>query len=95
HFIKQDGTIIHGEFFTHLFYLIDWIKKFRIIQEDLFKIKILAVLSGEINKYDKRKIENKIKLLMGDNCKIEWTFVEDINYTKNGKYLYTKSLIRI
>jgi len=30
---------------------------------------------------------------MGQNCKIEWEFVSDIEKTASGKFLYTQSLI--
>ena len=94
HFVKEDGTIIHGEFFTHLFYLKDWVKAFQIIQEDYNKIRILVVQVGEAaDENQKKDIENKIRVVMGENCKIHWEFVEDIPGTKSGKYLYTKSLV--
>lgn len=94
HFVKEDGTIIHGEFFTHLFYLKDWVKAFQIIQEDYNKIRILVVQVGEAaDENQKKDIENKIKVVMGENCKIHWDFVKDIPGTKSGKYLYTKSLV--
>jgi len=93
HFIKEDGTMVHGEYFTHLFYLKDWIKAFQVIQEDYRKIRILAVLQGDINMAEKREIENKIKLVMGKDCNIVWEFVEEIPKTRSGKHLYTKSLL--
>jgi len=93
HFIKKDGTIIHGEYFTHLFYLKDWVKAFQVIQEDYKRIKILVVLQNKMNESEKRDIEDKIKLVMGQDCKIIWEFVEEIPKTKSGKYLYTKSLV--
>jgi phenylacetate-CoA ligase len=93
HFIKKDGTIIHGEYFTHLFYLKDWIKTFRVIQEDYDKIRILAVPQGKINEIEKKDIENKIKLVMGKDCKIYWEFLEEISKPKSGKHLYTQSLL--
>ena len=93
HFIKEDGTIICGEYFTLLFNLKDWIKSFQIIQEDYRKIRILVTLQGNINHAEKREIENKIKLVMGKNCNIIWEFVEEIPKTQSGKYLYIKSLL--
>jgi phenylacetate-CoA ligase len=92
-FLTKNNTVIYGEYFTHLFYLKDWIKKFRVVQEDYEKIKIMAVLNGEINIPEKNEIENKIYLVMGKNCAINWEFIEDIPVSKSGKYLYTISLI--
>jgi phenylacetate-CoA ligase len=93
HFILENRTIIHGEYFTHLFYLKDWVKVFQVIQEDYLKIRILIVITGKINSSDQIDIENKIKLVMGSNCKIIWDIVDEIPKTRTGKYLYTKSLV--
>jgi phenylacetate-CoA ligase len=93
HFILEDGTLIHGEYFTHLFYLKEWIIAFRIIQEDYLKIRIQIVIKGKINPSDQADIENKIILVMGSNCRIIWDIVDDIPKTPSGKYLYTKSLM--
>jgi len=93
HVIREDKTIIHGEYFTHLFYLKDWIKSFQVIQEDYKKIRIFAILQGDINNTEKRDIENKIKLVMEDDCDIIWEFVDEIPVTSTGKHLYTKSLL--
>jgi len=93
HFVKEDRTVIHGEYFTHLFYLKDWVKAFQVIQEDYKRIRLLVVCEGKINESEKRDIEDKIKLVMGKDCKIIWDFVDDIPKTKSGKYLYTKSLV--
>lgn len=94
HFIKKDGTIVHGEYFTHLFYLKDWVKAFKVIQEEYENIKILIVLNGFVKEFEKENIENKIRIVMGHGCKIFWEFVDEIPKTPSGKYLYTKSLIR-
>jgi phenylacetate-CoA ligase len=92
-FIKEDGTIIHGEYFTHLFYLKDWLTTFQVVQEDYKKIRVIIVLQNGINMLDKNDIETKIKLVMGQDCTVIWEFVEEIPKTQSGKYLYTKSLL--
>jgi phenylacetate-CoA ligase len=92
HFVTKDGTLIHGEYFTHLFYFKDAIKKFQVIQEDYQQVRILAVLKNSLSEVDKRDIEHKIRLVMG-NCSIRWDVVDDIPKSPGGKYLYTKSLV--
>lgn len=96
HFIKEDGTTVPAEFFIHLIGVVcnkGFIKKFQVIQEDYSIIKILVILEGEINESEKKDMEDKIKLVMGQDCKITWDFVKEIPNTKTGKYLYTKSLV--
>lgn len=95
-FIREDGNIVLGYFFVHLFGVIHnrgFISKFQVIQEDYKKIRILIVPEFEISDLEKRNIEDKIKTAMGKDCEIIWDFVEDIPKTKSGKYLYTKSFV--
>lgn len=93
HFIKQDKTVIYGEYFTHLFYGREWVEAFQIIQEEYDKVRILLVLQSNIIDTDKKDIEKKIRLVMGKNCTIIWDVVSEIKPTKSGKRLYTKSLV--
>ena len=93
HFILKNGTTIHGEYFTHLFYLKDWVEKFQVIQEDYNKIRIMIVARGEVPDRCKHDIDAKIRLVMGQKCQIKWDFVDDIPKTASGKYLYTKSMV--
>lgn len=94
HFIRKNGTIVHGEYFTHLFYLKDWVEGFQVIQEDYDKIRLMIVARGEVSDHCKHDIDAKIRLVMGQECKIMWDFVDSIPKTPTGKYLYTKSLVR-
>jgi len=95
-FIKKDGTIVIGYFFVHLLGVLlnkGFIRKFQVIQEDFNQIKILSVLEKDLPDFEKKEIEQKIKVEMGADCKIIWNFVDDIPKTKSGKYLYTQSFV--
>ncbi len=95
-FIRKDGNIVIGYFFVHLMGVVynkGFIKKFQVIQEDYDRIRILAVTNGTLPDSEKKNIEDKIKLQMGQDCKVTWSFVDEIPKTKSGKYLYTKSLL--
>jgi phenylacetate-CoA ligase len=94
HFIRKNDTIVHGEYFTHLFYLKDWVERFQVIQEDYDKIRLMIVARGEVSDLCKHDIDEKIRLVMGQECKITWDFIDSIPKTPTGKYLYTKSLVR-
>lgn len=95
-FIKADGTTISPIFFMIIFmgfYEKRFFKKFQIIQEDYKKIRILIVPENSKDILYKKDIEEKIRLMMGYDCKINWEFVDDIPKSKSGKYIYIKSLI--
>jgi len=88
HFRKKDGTIIHGEYFTHLFYFKDWIKKFQIVQKDYDLVEVKIVLDGAKDEKEIAQINKKIKLVMGSECLVRFTFVDGIDGAKE-KYRYT------
>jgi phenylacetate-CoA ligase len=96
HFILNNGTTVPAEYFIHLLGVVcnkGEIEKFQVIQEDYDTIRILAVPKDEVSDHYRSNIDAKIRLVMGQGCKIKWDFVDDIPKTPSGKYLYTKSLV--
>ncbi len=96
-FENKNGDLIDGEYFTHLIYFKDYINKFQVIQEkeDFIIIKLILNERESFvkNKKDFDEITEKIKLVMGENTKIEYKLVDDILPTKSGKYRYTISKV--
>ncbi len=97
HFILENGTTVPAEFFIHLLGVVcyeqELFEKFQVIQEDYNEIQINVVSRKEIPVQYKNDINEKIRVVMGPECKIIWNIVDDIPKTPSGKYLYTKSLI--
>jgi phenylacetate-CoA ligase len=98
-FLTTNGDLIDGEFFTHLLYFQDWVQKFQVIQENYNYIKFIIVpQKKDSNSYlkqsnDLAEIKNKVKQVMGEDCKIEFEFVNDIEKSTSGKYRYTISKV--
>lgn len=94
-FKTTTGDKIDGEFFTHLFYHKAWCAKFQVIQEELEKItiRIVKTTKRKLSENEINDIESPIKKVMGNNCKINWEFLDNIDPLKSGKYLYTISKI--
>ena len=97
-FRTKDGKIIPAEFFIHFIGVVynkGFISKFQVVQKDYDLIIIKLVLKDEMkfNLYKKRIIDS-IKDVMGQNCNVEFEFVNDIESTKSGKYLYTVSEVK-
>ena len=93
-FRTKEGKIIPAEFFIHIVGVVfnkddSWIKKFQVIQEDYDRVVIKVIKSKEPTKEDMDSIINSFKKVMGDECKIEFDFTNEINPLKSGKYLYT------
>ena len=93
HFLLRNGTRIHGEFFTHLFYFRDWVEQFQIDQLDYDYLRISVVPNLTIDERDRAVISENIRTVMGKECKLEWLCVDQIKTTPQGKYLFTRCLI--
>ena len=92
-FKTKRGKIIPAEFFIHFIGVVhnkNYIKKFQVIQKDYDYIVIKAVVL-DVRKFNESKnnIINSIKTVMGQDCKVDFEFVDEIPSTKSGKYLYT------
>jgi phenylacetate-CoA ligase len=91
HFRTQDGKIIHGEYFTHLFYHQPGIRQFQVIQRDCDFVEILTVSQDALEPGWIREIEQKIKLVMGEACTVKFTRVSHIQASASGKFRFTIS----
>ncbi|MHC4281069.1 MAG: phenylacetate--CoA ligase family protein, partial [Planctomycetota bacterium] len=89
HFLKKDGSVIHSQFFVALFFFKPWVREFKVVQKDYELIEILVALEQEVDQGDVEVITGKIKEVMGQNCKVEFKFVDEVPPTDSGKYLYT------
>ena len=94
HFILKDGTLVHGEFVTHLFYLREWVEQFQVDQVEYDRVRIRVVRNGESDENDVREIEHAIQFVMGSDCKLEWEYVDSIEKSPQGKHLFTRCLVR-
>lgn len=95
HFINSKGDLIHSEYFTHLFYFRPWLKKYQVIQIKPEKIICKLETFSNPPKNDLADIENKIKILMGQNCDIDFKIVNKIPSLKSGKFCFTQRKFQI
>jgi len=82
-----DGKYIHGEFFTHIFWEIEHVKEFQVIQETLDTIVIKIVPEEG---FDEKSLEI-IRKMIGErsrNWNIEFKLVDTIERTNAGKYKF-------
>jgi phenylacetate-CoA ligase len=93
HFITSDGTLVNGEYFTHLFYFREWVDEFQVVQEKVDAISINYVPRCAASEQDLDDINGKIRLVMGVDCRIEWHQVDEIPRTPQGKLLFTRCLV--
>ena len=91
-FQNKKGDKIDGEYFTHLLYFIPEVNRFQFIQEDFTNIVIkIQGVKGSIPREKTLDIIQKVRLVMGDDCIVSFSYVDEIEKTKTGKFLYTFS----
>lgn len=88
------NKIVPSEYFIHIIGVVfnkknSWIKKFQIIQKEYNLIEIKIIKNYDELKDDLTNIEDGIKKVMGEDCEVRFSFVDEIKPLKSGKFLYT------
>ena len=95
HIVKRNGSLIHGELFTHLFYFVNEIKKFQVIQEDYEKFTVnIEPNIGGINQQVLNNIHQKIDQIMENQCEVDFNILTDLPKLKSGKYQFVFSKVK-
>ncbi len=91
-FRTRTGTLVDGEYFTHLLYFRDWVHKFQVVQRDyediVFKI---AGPCSDVPGAVADEIVSKTRIVMGSACRVRFELMDDIPPSPSGKYRYTVS----
>jgi phenylacetate-CoA ligase len=88
------NKIVPSEYFIHIIGVVfnkknSWIKKFQIIQKEYNLIEIKIIKNYDELKDDLTNIEDGVKKVMGEDCEVRFSFVDEIKPLKSGKFLYT------
>jgi len=91
-FVAKNGSLVHGEYFTHLFYGVDDVVKFQMIQNEDLNIH-LKVISKEqdLNSEYLKHFKTKVHEMLGEEIEMNIEFVSNIPPTASGKLLFTIS----
>jgi len=90
-FRTVEGVQVDGEYFTHLIYFRDWIEKFQFVQEELDHIIVNIIPVVSPPQSDVLEIEQKIKVVMGDGCRVSFNFLTELADPQSGKFRFTIS----
>ena len=93
-FVTSQGSLVHGEYFTHLFYGIDEVIQFQVIQETLqdITLKLVTKAGASCASYID-EFKQKTNEILNNNCNFDVQFVDKIEPTKTGKLLFTISKV--
>lgn len=89
--ILGKNKVIHGEYFTHLFYGCRSVKQFQVIQKNKDNIDLKIVKTEDYNVNEINKIIHEIFEYSG--LKVNLEFVNEIHPTKAGKRMFVVSEI--
>ncbi len=86
-----DGRLVHGEFFTHLFYHKPGIRNFQVRQNSDASIDILVVIGPGFEHSVFERITSVVREHMGPTAVVRSQVVTDIAATRTGKRMFTIS----
>ena len=86
-----DGTRIHGEFFTHLFYDDESVMQFQVIQTSMAEVKLRIVpkAKSDVKSYD--DVMDRIVEILGGSTKVQLELCDEIPPSASGKHRFTIS----
>ncbi|HHT9107468.1 MAG TPA: phenylacetate--CoA ligase family protein [Candidatus Wunengus sp. YC63] len=94
-FIASDGTLVHGEYITHLFYTTKSIQQFQIIQDNYRDFKISIVSNDPQNAtIELEIIKSRLEEQFHSPLNIRVHFVNQIDKTITGKQKFTICYIK-
>ena len=87
--ITKNGDIVHGGYFMVLLFYRDWILHYQVVQKSYSHLVFRIIKSDST--YQQSELDEITKdsqIVMGDDCKIEFKFVNEISPSPSGKYRY-------
>jgi phenylacetate-CoA ligase len=91
-----EGKLIHGEFFTHMFYDLPEVASFRVEQERVDALNVLIVLKDKTqNGRIVELLQQRCRAAMGANVAVAINEVTNIDRTQTGKHRFTVSTVPI
>lgn len=95
-FRRNDQTLVDGEYFTHLLYFRPWVWKFQVVQKSYTHILFKVVSNnGQPPKEELDEIASRSRIAMGDDCKVDFEFCEELPALRSGKFRYTISEVGV
>ncbi|MBK5291189.1 MAG: phenylacetate--CoA ligase family protein [Acidobacteriia bacterium] len=90
-FLMPDGRIVHGEYFTHLFYGRDGIRQFQFVQHSRQEFTLRIVPSVSYSGELAGRLESEIRGMIGAGPQLNIEIRQQIPKTASGKYRFTVS----
>ncbi len=89
--VSPGGRLIHGEFFTHLFYNVPGVECFQVRQTAIDRLVISVVAGAEFTGDSRRSLEETVRKHGDPAFAIHWNQVAEISPGPTGKFRFTIS----
>ena len=90
-FLMADGRIVHGEYFTHIFYGREGIEQFQFVQHTPDEYTLQIVPTPYYRQAVADQIESEVRDMIGPAARLQFELREAIPKTPSGKYRFTVS----
>ncbi|MFN7925809.1 MAG: hypothetical protein U0Q16_37255 [Bryobacteraceae bacterium] len=94
-FLMDDGRIVHGEYFTHLFYGRDGVEQFQFEQESPAEYVLRLVPSPDYSPRTGAALEQELREVIGQRARLRIELRNAIPLTASGKYRFTISQVSV
>lgn len=89
--VTPAGKLVHGEFFTHLFYDISGIEQFQVVQRTKTDVGVDVVLQTGVSSVQTDALRQRMVDTMGSDVNCEIRIVPEIERPTSGKHRFTIS----
>lgn len=87
------GGLVHGEYFTHLFYGIEGVQQFQLVQETIDSVRLRIVPGKQFNLTILDPVVEKIRQCIGAKVEVDIEICEKSFVESSGKFRFTISKI--
>jgi phenylacetate-CoA ligase len=91
-----DGTKVHGEYFSHLFYGLEAVREFRVVQEGPRELTVWLALrrgSDRLPAAEETRLRRELERVFGNTIELSLCVVEQIPPSASGKHRFTESRV--
>jgi phenylacetate-CoA ligase len=94
-FLMPDGRIVHGEYFTHIFYGREGIEQFQFVQHEREEFSLQIVPAAGYRAATSEEIEREVRQMIGPAARLRLELRDEIPKTSSGKYRFTVSHVDV
>lgn len=87
----SDGSLIHGEYFTHALYGMHKVRRFLMVQESLHEIDVQILAAAPLEATEENRILSAFREKLGTATAIRIRYVDEIPPLSSGKTRFTVS----